>query len=40
LAIEGNAWPLYVHIDHHFLFAIQHKQSGACIFLGRVTNPN
>ncbi|MGB8354508.1 MAG: serpin family protein [Chthoniobacteraceae bacterium] len=40
LAMGDNSWPLYVHIDHPFLFAIQHKQSGACIFLGRVTNPN
>jgi len=31
--------PVEIHVDHPFLFAIQHRQSGACIFLGRVTDP-
>ena len=31
--------PIEVRVDHPFLFAIQHRQSGACLFLGRVTNP-
>lgn len=31
--------PLEVHVDHPFLFAIQHRESGACLFLGRVTDP-
>lgn len=28
-----------VNIDHPFLFAVQDAQTGACLFLGRVTNP-
>lgn len=28
-----------VRVDHPFLFAIQHRPSGACLFLGRMTNP-
>ncbi len=28
-----------VVVDHPFLFAIQHRDSGACLFLGRVTDP-
>jgi serpin B len=28
-----------VHVDHPFLFAIQERNSGACLFLGRVTDP-
>ena len=31
--------PIVVKIDHPFLFAIQHRDSGACLFLGRVTDP-
>lgn len=31
--------PIKVHVDHPFLFAIQHCRSGACLFLGRVTDP-
>ncbi len=31
--------PVVVHIDHPFLFAIQHRETGACLFLGRVTDP-
>jgi len=31
--------PPEVHVDHPFLFAIQHRVSGACLFLGRVTDP-
>jgi serpin B len=31
--------PLEVKIDRPFLFAIQHRTSGACLFLGRVTDP-
>ncbi|MBP6784300.1 MAG: hypothetical protein KA152_10970 [Verrucomicrobiales bacterium] len=31
--------PIEVRVDHPFLFAIQHRPSGACLFLGRVTNP-
>jgi serpin B len=28
-----------VKVDRPFLFAIQHRSSGACLFLGRVTDP-
>jgi serpin B len=31
--------PEVVRIDRPFLFAIQHRPSGACLFLGRVTDP-
>ena len=31
--------PIVVKVDHPFLFAIQHRDSGACLFLGRVTDP-
>jgi len=29
--------PIEVRVDHPFLFAIQHRPSGACLFLGRIT---
>lgn len=28
------------HVDHPFLFAIQHAPSGACLFLGHVADPS
>jgi len=31
--------PIVVKVDHPFLFAIQHRDSGVCLFLGRVTDP-
>jgi serpin B len=31
--------PVEVRVDHPFLFAVQHRPSGACLFLGRVTDP-
>jgi serine protease inhibitor len=31
--------PIDVNVDHPFLFAIQHRTSGACLFLGRVVDP-
>jgi serpin B len=31
--------PIVVKVDHPFLFAIQHREGGACLFLGRVTDP-
>jgi len=31
--------PIAEHVDRPFLFAIQHRPSGACLFLGRMTNP-
>jgi serpin B len=33
------AKPVEVRVDHPFLFAVQHRSSGACLFLGRVTDP-
>ncbi|HTQ31343.1 MAG TPA: serpin family protein [Opitutaceae bacterium] len=34
-----NSKPIEVRVDHPFFFAIQHVPSGACLFLGRVTDP-
>lgn len=31
--------PVEVRVDRPFLFAIQHKVSGACLFLGRISDP-
>jgi serpin B len=31
--------PAVIKVDRPFLFAIQHRASGACLFLGRVTDP-
>jgi serpin B len=31
--------PIEVRVDRPFLFAVQHIPSGACLFLGRVTDP-
>jgi serpin B len=31
--------PIEVHVDRPFLFAIQHRPSGACLFMGRVADP-
>lgn len=31
--------PIKVKVDRPFLFAIQHVPSGACLFIGRVTDP-
>jgi serpin B len=31
--------PIEVRVDHPFLFAIQHRPSGACLFLGRASDP-
>jgi serpin B len=31
--------PPEVRVDHPFLFAIQHRASGACLFLGHVVDP-
>lgn len=33
------AEPLEIRVDRPFAFAIQHVSSGACLFLGRVTDP-
>jgi serpin B len=31
--------PVQVKVDHPFLFAIQHRASGVCLFLGHVADP-
>jgi serpin B len=31
--------PVEVRVDRPFLFAVQHRSSGACLFLGRITDP-
>lgn len=36
-AIEEPPKPIEVRVDHPFLFAIQHRNSGASLFLGRIT---
>jgi serpin B len=36
---ENRPQPIEVHVDHPFIFAIQHVPSGECLFLGRVTDP-
>jgi len=37
--METPPKPLQVHVDHPFLFFIQHRPTGVCLFLGRVTDP-
>jgi serpin B len=34
-----EAKPIEVRVDRPFLFAIQHRPSGACLFIGRVVDP-
>lgn len=34
-----NPDPLVIRVDRPFLFAIQHRPSGACLFMGRVRDP-
>jgi len=31
--------PIEVRIDRPFLFAVQHRASGACLFFGRIVDP-
>jgi serpin B len=38
-AIIRQPEPVEVKVDHPFLFAIQHRASGACLFLGHVVDP-
>jgi serpin B len=38
-AVVPTAPPIEVKVDRPFLYAIQHVPSGACLFLGRVTDP-
>ena len=39
MGIHEPAKPVEVRVDHPFLFAVQHRPSGASLFLGRVTDP-
>jgi serpin B len=39
LPVEIPPKPMVMKVDHPFLFAVQHVPSGACLFLGRVTDP-
>ena len=36
---EDKPKPIEVRVDRPFLFAIQHRPSGACLFIGRVVDP-
>ncbi len=38
-AVGARSKPIEVRVDHPFLFAIQHRASAACLFLGRMTDP-
>jgi len=38
-AMQRPSAPVEVHVDHPFIFAIQHRASGACLFLGHLANP-
>jgi serpin B len=38
-AVMRQPEPVEVRVDHPFLFAIQHRASGACLFLGHVADP-
>jgi len=35
----AEAQPSVVHVDRPFLFAVQHRPTGTCLFLGRVADP-
>jgi len=37
--LEKPKEPIHVKVDRPFIYAIQHVPSGACLFLGRVTDP-
>lgn len=38
-AMAEPAKPIEVRVDRPFLFAIQHRASGTCLFLGRIASP-
>jgi serpin B len=37
--LEKTKEPIHVKVDRPFLYAIQYVPSGACLFIGRVTDP-
>jgi serpin B len=39
MAIQRPIQPIEVRVDHPFILAIQHRASGACLFLGHVVDP-
>jgi serine protease inhibitor len=39
LGMTRSTEPVEVKVDHPFVFAIQHRASGACLFLGHVVDP-
>lgn len=39
MGIHEPKKPVIFKVDHPFLFVIQHVESGACLFLGHVTDP-
>jgi serpin B len=39
LAMQRPAEPVEVRVDHPFILAVQHRASGACLFLGHVADP-
>jgi serpin B len=39
LAMMRPVEPVEVRVDHPFLFAIQHRTTGTCLFLGHVVDP-
>ena len=38
-AMAPSPKPVEIKVDHPFLFAIQHRPSGSCLFLGQVVDP-
>jgi serpin B len=38
-SMQNPSRPLEVRIDRPFLYAIQHRPTGTCLFIGRVTDP-
>ncbi len=38
-AVREKPKPTEVRVNRPFLFAIQHRASGACLFLGRMSDP-
>lgn len=39
MGLEVASLPVVVRVDRPFLFAIQDRTSGACLFLGRIADP-
>jgi serpin B len=39
MTLSAKPRPIEIKVDHPFIFAIQHRASGACLFLGHVVDP-